>query len=64
MELDKHPDRLVITLEVPYSPEVVWATLTEPRHVVRWWGGYVALEAVPCSFTPSMAHIGRPISRV
>lgn len=47
MNLHKQPDRLVISLDLPHPAEVVWNRLTEPRHVARWWGEHVALEATP-----------------
>ena len=38
---------VILRLQLPRPVEVVWASLTDPRHVAKWWGDHVDLEARP-----------------
>jgi uncharacterized protein YndB with AHSA1/START domain len=38
-------DRIVVHAKIEAPRESVWQALTEEKHIAKWWGGYVTLEA-------------------
>lgn len=44
VRLSTDGDRIRVRVTILQSRERVWALLTEPKHIARWWGSHVDFE--------------------
>ncbi|MGB0695956.1 MAG: SRPBCC family protein [Rhodospirillaceae bacterium] len=47
MDVITDQDRFSVSLACPGAPETVWQVLTDPIHIVEWWGDYVTFTPGP-----------------